>query len=130
MTLRPALLLCSLLALPLIALSQPPAPPPEDAGPWAGHHALPSPDRVAEHLQHKLGLSDDQTARLRKQIEDYSKNMQKLHDKHEAAMKKILTPEQFARLEELHQERHEHFRSRMHKSGEQPTEPAPDEDSE
>jgi protein CpxP len=130
MNLRPALLLTSLLALPLVALSQAPAAPPEDGGPHAGHHGPPSPDRMAEHMQRKLGLDDKQTAQVRELMEDFHKDMQKLHDKHQAALKKVLTPEQLAKLDEMRSERHERFRSHRRKSGEAPAQSAPDAQSE
>ena len=123
------LLLSSLLALPLVALAQAPAPPPQGGGAHERHHGPPSPERMAEHMQRKLDLNDEQTAKVRDLMEDFAAEMKQLHDRHEQALKKILTPEQLAKFEQMREERHER-RGERKRGGTPPPPPGTGSDTE
>lgn len=113
MNTRSALLLGALLALPLGALAQAPAP---DAPP-PGMHGAPSADRMTERMSQDLGLDAAQTDRLRALNERHAADLNRLREEHEKGLREILTPEQWQKFEEHRKQRHQRRRDGMRKRG-------------
>lgn len=68
--------------------------------------------KAAAHMQKKLGLSDEQTAKMKTIMEDIHTDgekiraeMKALHDKMKAEFKSVLTEEQFKKWESMHEDR-------------------------
>ena len=111
-----------------------PAAPAQNATAPHQHH-MRDPQKMAEKMSQRLGLSPDQTAKLepilaarqQKMMElrnDTSLTPEQKHKQMRAANKEahdqlatVLTPEQMAKMKEM---RHEHMREHMHGQGQKP----------
>jgi Spy/CpxP family protein refolding chaperone len=59
------------------------------------------PDRKIERLKEKLGLTDDQTAKVRAIFDDTHTKMQALMEQTRTQIKAVLTPEQQAKYDQM-----------------------------
>lgn len=104
------MLIAAMIALPFVVQAQPPQGPPPPP---------PSAEQRAEHLEKltkDLKLTDEQKAKFKQLEEDFFAKAEKLHAKvkpemdalqqeRDAAAKAILTTEQYAQLQKMHEER-------------------------
>ena len=93
---------------------------------WKNHRSEEMQVRAAAHLERmkiKLNLSDEQTAKIKSQQNDFRLQMQTIHQndnllpyqkrdqmkallaKRQDAMKSVLTPDQFSQFEKMHKQR-------------------------
>jgi len=131
------LLACSLIGLVATANAQPASTTPADHPPQqctSMHDKMGNPAAQAEHLQKTLQLSDDQTAKVKKILEDsaaqrkaiddkykpqleaFHTDMEKLHEQTHSQLNGVLTPKQQEALKaqwQMHEHMHEQ-RGPMH----------------
>lgn len=146
-------------ALPLTMAAQTEAPPAPPQGQMGEHHdhmgrmgGPPSPQQHLDHLSQMLSLTDDQKAKIKPVLEDTNAQSQsvskdtslsprdrhiKMRDLHEKSMTQIrglLTPDQQAKLDSMHQKHEGMGRGKgmghgqgmgPHGEGQQPQQPPP-----
>ncbi len=105
-TLTNALLFASALGL-AAAASAAPAPPPAGPTPEQRAERLERMRETGEQMKKELGLSESQAAAVRTENQRYMGVLQTARAEHRAALSKILTPEQMAKLDAMMKERRE-----------------------
>jgi Spy/CpxP family protein refolding chaperone len=135
------LLACSLIGAMSAVHAQPAQPTPPDHPPHAKHERAFDPAEHAAHLQKTLQLSDDQTAKVKKILEDnaqqrksledkykpqfeaFRTDMKNLHDQAHSQINGVLTPKQQTALAELEKARNK-MEWRHHEHGKEKNESA------
>lgn len=94
------------LALPLTAVANP--------GECKGDHDHYQAKRM-EQLDKTLSLTDDQKSKLEALFKQNGEKFRALREETKSQLKTILTPEQYAKLQEMKQRRHEQWREKHQK---------------
>lgn len=94
------------LALPLTAVANP--------GECKGDHEHFQAKKI-ERMDKALSLTDDQKSRLEALFKQNGEKFKALHEETQSQLKTILTPEQYTRLQEMKQRRHEQWREKRQK---------------
>jgi len=126
------ILACSLVGAMSLAQAAEPAKPAASGGMdghshaahQCHHHAMKSPAEHAAHMKQKLGLTDDQTAKVQKifeqrkqqhealeqkykpQLDAFHADQKKLHEQTRTDIDAVLTPEQKQKMKDEHKGPH------------------------
>ena len=95
--------------------AEPPAPPPAAPahhGMHARHHGPPAAQEMTRHMQEDLGLTEEQASRVRAINETHIAQMNRTHEEHDAALKQVLSAEQYAKLRKSREEHEERMGKR------------------
>ncbi|MCG8392699.1 MAG: hypothetical protein MI745_06420 [Pseudomonadales bacterium] len=72
-------------------------------------------ERMAEHMQKQLELTDEQTAQIQTIFTEQGEKMKALHEETREKINAVLTPEQQDKLAELKEKRKERWEERKEK---------------
>jgi len=67
---------------------------------------------MTRHMQEDLGLTEEQASRVRAINETHIAQMNRTHEEHDAALKQVLSAEQYAKLRKSREEHEERMGKR------------------